>query len=93
MILWGFVLFLLFLPVLNEKVSVSLGRAGKNNGVLEAARGLCYDFSDQKSFRKHLGISNRFLLESLKSFSSVPYLSNWEGDSLKGFLVFFEDGL
>lgn len=78
---------------LSNMVSVSLGREGKSNGVLEAIMGLCCVFSDQLNFMKHPWISNHFLSESLKSFSSVPYLSNWEGDSLKEFLVFFGDGL
>lgn len=82
-----------FFVFLSNMVSVSLGREGKNNGVLEAVMGLCCVFSDQLSFMKHPWISNHFLSESLKSFSSVPYLSNWEDDSLKEFLVFFGDGL
>lgn len=87
---WGGLYICLFF-FLSDIISVSLGREGKNNRVLEAIMGLC--FSDQLSFMKHPWISNHFLLESLKSFSSVPYLSNWEGDSLKEFLVFFGDGL
>lgn len=87
----GAYVFAFFLLFLSDIISVSLGKEGKNNGVLEAIMGLC--FSDQLSFMKHPWISNHFLLESLKSFSSVPYLSNWEGDSLKEFLVFFGDGL
>lgn len=85
--------FLLLLKILSDMISVSLGREGKTNRVLEALMCLCCVLSDQLSFRKHPWISSHFLLESLKSFSSVPCLSNWEGDSWKEFLVFFGDGL
>lgn len=89
----GLYVICFFCLFLSDIISVSLGREGKNNTVLEATMGLCCVFSHQLSFMKHPWISNHFLLESLKSFSSVPYLSNWEDDSLREFLVFSGDDL